>query len=193
MKLPSLLVIFFCALGLCSSVWAEEEVKNPVKKLIDFEDQATEPKWIAVNDGVMGGLSKGGPEIKNGSLHFSGNLSLENNGGFSSIRTLEQKYDFSGKTAVVIRLKGDGRKYQLRLATDARYRGSAISYGAEFASEKGKWIEVKVPLNSLSPSWRGMNLKEPDFDSSKVEELGILIADKNAGAFEIEVDWIAVE
>ena len=193
MKFPLKLVIFLCALGLCSSVWAEEEVKNPVKKLIGFEDQATEPKWIAVNDGVMGGLSKGGPEIKNGSLHFTGNLSLENNGGFSSIRTLEQKYDFSGKTAVVIRLKGDGRKYQLRLATDARYRGSAISYGAEFATEKGKWIEVKVPLNSLSPSWRGMNLKEPDFDSSKVEELGILIADKNAGAFEIEVDWIAVE
>ena len=193
MKLFSLLVNFLCALGLCSGAWAEEEVKNPVKKLIEFEDQATEPKWIAINDGVMGGLSKGGPEVKGGSLHFTGNLSLENNGGFSSIRTLGQKYDFSGKTAVVIRLKGDGRKYQLRLATDARFRGSAISYGAEFATEKEKWIEVKVPFDSLSPSWRGMKLKGPEFDSSKVEELGFLIGDKKSGEFEIEVDWIAVE
>jgi NADH dehydrogenase [ubiquinone] 1 alpha subcomplex assembly factor 1 len=193
MKLFSLLVNFLCALGLCSGAWAEEEVKNPLKKLIGFEDQATEPKWVAINDGVMGGLSKGGPEVKGGSLNFTGNLSLENNGGFSSIRTLGQKYDFSGKTAVVIRLKGDGRKYQLRLATDARFRGSAISYGAEFATEKEKWIEVKVPFDSLSPSWRGMKLKGPEFDSSKVEELGFLIGDKKSGEFEIEVDWIAVE
>jgi monofunctional biosynthetic peptidoglycan transglycosylase len=118
---------------------------------------------------------------------------LENNGGFSSIRTLDQKYDFSGKTTVVIRLKGDGRTYQLRVATDARFRGSAVSYGAEFATENGKWIEVKVPLESLSPTWRGMKLKGPNFDSSKVEELGFLIGDKKSGVFEIEVDWIAVE
>jgi monofunctional biosynthetic peptidoglycan transglycosylase len=193
MNFFSWLVNFLCALGLCSGAWAEEEVKNPLKKLIGFEDQATEPKWVAINDGVMGGLSKGGPEVKGGSLNFTGNLSLENNGGFSSIRTLGQKYDFSGKTAVVIRLKGDGRKYQLRLATDARFRGSAISYGAEFATEKGKWIEVKVSFDSLSPSWRGMKLKGPEFDSSKVEELGFLIGDKKSGEFEIEVDWIAVE
>lgn len=164
-----------------------------MKKLMEFKDQATEPEWIAVNDGVMGGLSKGGPDVKDGSLRFTGNLSLENNGGFSSIRTLDQKYDFSGKTAVVIRLKGDGRTYQLRVATDARFRGSAVSYGAEFATEKGKWIEVKVPLESLSPTWRGMKLKGPNFDSSKVEELGFLIGDKISGVFEIEVDWIAVE
>ncbi len=170
-----------------------EEAKNQKGKLIEFNDQVAEPKWVAVNDGVMGGLSKGGPEVKDGSLRFTGTLSLENNGGFSSIRTLDQKYDFSGKTAVVIRLKGDGRTYQLRVATDARYRGSAVSYGAEFATENGRWIEVKVPLESLLPTWRGLQLKGPDFDSSKVEELGFLIGDKKSGEFEIEVDWIAVE
>lgn len=164
-----------------------------MKKLMEFKNQATEPEWIAVNDGVMGGLSKGGPLIKDGLLHFAGNLSLENSGGFSSIRTLNRKYDFSGKTALVIRLKGDGRIYQLRLATDARYRGSAVSYAAQFTTENGKWIVVKVPFKTLSPTWRGMDLEGPPFDSSKVEELGFLIADKKAGEFEIEVDWMAVE
>lgn len=188
------LILFSALCALISSCFSRaEDPESPMKKLMEFKDQATEPEWIAVNDGVMGGLSKGGPDVKDGSLRFTGNLSLENNGGFSSIRTLDQKYDFSGKTAVVIRLKGDGRTYQLRVATDARFRGSAVSYGAEFATEKGKWIEVKVPLESLSPTWRGMKLKGPNFDSSKVEELGFLIGDKISGVFEIEVDWIAVE
>jgi NADH dehydrogenase [ubiquinone] 1 alpha subcomplex assembly factor 1 len=188
------LILFSTLCALISSCFSRaEDPESPMKKLMEFKNQATEPEWIAVNDGVMGGLSKGGPDVKDGSLRFTGNLSLENNGGFSSIRTLDQKYDFSGKTTVVIRLKGDGRTYQLRVATDARFRGSAVSYGAEFATENGKWIEVKVPLESLSPTWRGMKLKGPNFDSSKVEELGFLIGDKKSGVFEIEVDWIAVE
>jgi monofunctional biosynthetic peptidoglycan transglycosylase len=188
------LILFSTLCALISSCFSRaEDPESPMKKLMEFKNQSTEPEWIAVNDGVMGGLSKGGPDVKDGSLRFTGNISLENNGGFSSIRTLDQKYDFSGKTTVVIRLRGDGRTYQLRVATDARFRGSAVSYGAEFATENGKWIEVKVPLESLSPTWRGMKLKGPNFDSSKVEELGFLIGDKKSGVFEIEVDWIAVE
>jgi NADH dehydrogenase [ubiquinone] 1 alpha subcomplex assembly factor 1 len=190
------MIPLFLAGGLLSVGFlaAEPAVVEPAKmeQFMDFEKTEGAPKWFAVNDGVMGGLSKGGPEMKDGSLHFTGILSLENNGGFSSIRT-EGKYDFSGKKAMVMRVKGDGRKYQLRLATDARFRGSAVSYGAEFATEKGEWIEVKIPFGDLSPSWRGMKLDGPAFDASKVEEIGILIGDKKAGAFAVELDWISVE
>lgn len=186
--LPFLIAAGFCSAGLR----AEDNADGAVTHLLDFENAEGSPKWFAVNDGVMGGLSKGGPETKDGSLHFTGVLSLENNGGFSSIRT-DGRYDFSGKKAMVMRVKGDGRKYQLRLATDARYRGSAVSYGAEFATEKGEWTEVKIPLGNLSPSWRGMKLDGPALDASKVEEIGILIGDKKAGAFALEVDWISVE
>lgn len=163
-----------------------------MKPLLDFNDASTAPKWFSVNDGVMGGLSKGLADIKHGSLHFRGDLSLENNGGFSSIRTAGD-YDFSGKEAVVMRVKGDGRSYQLRLATDARHKGSAVSYGAEFATVNAGWIEVRIPLKSLTPSWRGVKLDGPALDALAVEEIGILIGDKKAGRFSLEVDWIAVE
>jgi NADH dehydrogenase [ubiquinone] 1 alpha subcomplex assembly factor 1 len=185
--------LFSVLLGSLSAGRAEKAVEGQMDALIQFEGNAGEPKWIAVNDGVMGGLSRGGPEVKDGSLHFMGTLSLENNGGFSSVRTAKANYDFSGKATLVMRVKGDGRKYQLRLATDARFNGSAISYGAEFSTEKDKWIEVKVPFEALSPSWRGRKLDGPPLDLSKVEELGLLIGDKKAGPFKIEVDWIAVE
>ena len=160
-------------------------------RLMDFEAETT-PQWFPVNDGVMGGLSKGKPTVKDGSLHFRGDLSLENNGGFSSIRTAGD-YDFSGKDTMVMRVKGDGRTYQLRLATDARYRGSAVSYGADFATQKGQWVVGHLAFEELVPSWRGRKLDGPAFAASKVEEIGILIGDKKAGGFALEVDWIAVQ
>ncbi len=163
-----------------------------MQHLLDFEKAEAGPKWFSVDDGVMGGISKGLVDIKHGSLHFRGDLSLENNGGFSSIRT-SGDYDFSGKKTIILRVKGDGRTYQLRLATDARYRGSAVSYGTEFATETAKWIEVKIPIEALSPSWRGRMLDGPALDLSNVEEIGILIGDKKAGAFSLEIDWVAVE
>ena len=173
---------------------AESDTGGPVemKQLMDFESEEKAPKWFAVNDGVMGGLSKGQPEIKAGALHFRGDLSLENNGGFSSIRT-NGSFDFSGKEALVMRVKGDGRTYQLRLQTDALYRGSEISYGANFDTKQGQWIEVKIPLEKLSPSWRGRRLDGPPLDLSKIGQIGLLLGDKKAGSFALEVDWIAVE
>lgn len=184
---------FLVAAGLCSigSLAAEDKAQD-MKPLLDFENTGTAPKWVSVDDGVMGGLSRGMADTKHGSLHFRGDLSLENNGGFSSIRTAGD-YDFSGKKAVVMRVKGDGRTYQLRLATDARHKDSAVSYGAEFATENAQWIEVRIPFESLSPTWRGEKLDGPPFDASEVEEIGILIGDKKAGRFSLEIDWIAVE
>ena len=43
--------------------------------------------WQIVNDSVMGGLSTSQAYEKDNSLIFTGNVSLENNGGFASIRT----------------------------------------------------------------------------------------------------------
>ena len=123
----------------------------------------------------MGGRSRGGPEVEQGVLTFSGVLSLENNGGFSSVRTVGRDFDFSDATAVVLRVRGDGRRYQLRLATDARFRGITVSYGGEFATEAGQWTEVRVLLADLRPSAHGFALQGPPLDASRIRELGLLI------------------
>lgn len=164
-----------------------------MRVLVDFNPGPAELRWIAVNDGVMGGRSSGGPVIVNGKLTFSGELSLANNGGFSSVRSVGRDFDLSGFSALVLRVRGDGRRYQLRLATDASYRGMTVSYGAAFDTEAGNWIDVRVPLASLEPTVRGSRLAGPALDSTRVRELGLLIADKREGAFALSVDWIAVE
>jgi monofunctional biosynthetic peptidoglycan transglycosylase len=164
-----------------------------MRVLASFDESATEPGWVAVNDDVMGGRSTGGPRVAGGQLEFRGDLSLANNGGFASVRSVGSGFDLAGATAMVLRVRGDGRRYQLRLATDARYRGIAVSYGAGFETTAGQWTEVRVPLDTLEATVRGSRLQGPPMDASRVREIGLLIADKREGPFMLAVDWIAVE
>lgn len=172
---------------------ADTGAMDDTVRLMSFDEPSGEPRWVAVNDGVMGGLSRGGPRLANGKLHFEGTLSLANNGGFSSARTVARTFDLSGKTALVLQVMGDGRRYQLRLGTDARFRGASVSYGAEFATTAGQWTRVRIPFADLAPSFRGYALDGPPLDLAQVEEIGLLIGDKREGPFELAVDWIGVE
>lgn len=158
----------------------------------DFSPEESEKfAWSVVDDGVMGGLSQGKCETgKNGILRFFGTLSLENNGGFSSLRTGNIKLDLSGAAGVTLRVKGDGRTYQLRFSTDAEYRGREMSFQAGFPTTKGEWTEIKVPFKRFIGTWRGTELPDKTFAPSKVRRLGLQMADKKEGPFELHVDWI---
>ncbi|NNM29642.1 MAG: CIA30 family protein [Akkermansiaceae bacterium] len=150
-------------------------------------------QWTVVDDGVMGGLSKGKMAIVDaGVLRFEGVLSLENNGGFSSIRTGRfDTMDLAAHKGLVLRVKGDGRTYQVRLETDARFRGTmAVSFSADLPTTKGEWTEVKVPFKNFRGSWRGRDLPDAKFDPGKIQRLGLLLGDKKPGPFRMEVDWI---
>ena len=162
------------------------------RSLTEFEGSQNEKlRWQVVNDGVMGGRSKGQVSITDsGTLRFQGDLSLENNGGFSSLRTNNLKLDLSDSSGLIMRVKGDGRSYQVRLGSDARYRGMEVSFMAEFPTKKGTWQEVRVPFSELTGTFRGRTLKDEVFNPSKVRRLGLLLADKKTGPFSLEVDWI---
>lgn len=148
-------------------------------------------EWQVVNDGVMGGLSEGKLTLNpSGTMKFSGMLSLENNGGFSTFRSGDLKLDLSGDLGLLMRVKGDGRTYQARLATDALFRGMEVSFAAEFATKKGEWIEVKVPFASFKGTFRGLDLPKEKLDPAKVRRVSILLGDKKQGPFELEIDSI---
>lgn len=147
--------------------------------------------WRVVDDGVMGGRSEGEISFSDsGILRFNGKLSLENNGGFSSLRTGNLELDLGGAKGLVARVKGDGRSYQMRLGTDARYLGMEVSFMAEFPTEVGEWTEVRVPFSEFAGSFRGRTLKDKVLDPSKIRRVGLLLGDKKAGPFELQVDWI---
>ena len=55
--------------------------------IFDFNKNSSINNWVVVDDVVMGGRSSGNFELdKEGNGVFYGSISLENNGGFSSLR-----------------------------------------------------------------------------------------------------------
>jgi monofunctional biosynthetic peptidoglycan transglycosylase len=161
------------------------------RRLFEFPSQAA-AQWQAVNDGVMGGVSDGRFRITaERTLEFFGSLSLENNGGFTSVRSVPRPLGLMPGDILVARVRGDGREYQLNLYGPARAR--ALSYRASFVAVKGQWIDVRMPLDrfvatSFGQPVRGAGPVEP----ALVTSVGFLLSDKAPGPFTLEVAWIDV-
>ncbi len=75
--------------------------------LLNSSIMKTENKWRIVNDGVMGGLSSSKAIVNDDNkIIFSGNVSLENNGGFASLRSPVKDYNFEKFSGLEIKIKG---------------------------------------------------------------------------------------
>ncbi|MDR9417141.1 MAG: CIA30 family protein [Gracilimonas sp.] len=155
--------------------------------IFDFTSNTDLENWRVVDDVVMGGRSSGTFELSpEGHGKFKGEISLENNGGFSSVRYSFSQMEVSPDDHIRIRVKGDGKKYQFRIKHDRRYR---YSYLHEFETS-GDWQTVDVPLENMYPVFRGRELDLPDFDQKSMEELVFLIGNKKPESFELLIDKI---
>lgn len=158
--------------------------------LFDFNKNANMTSWAVVDDNVMGGRSSGILEInEDGNAVFYGNVSLDNNGGFSSIRHTFKKISTSKYSKFRIRLKGDGKSYQFRVKSKA---SENYSYITEF-NTTGEWQIIEIPFNTCYPSFRGMNLDKSNYNGESMEEIGLLVGNKKAETFKMEIDKITIQ
>lgn len=158
--------------------------------LFDFSVAADIEYWRIVNDGVMGGRSQSTiTRSADNTAIFKGTISLENNGGFASTRTVSRTYELADYSGIVLRVRGDGKPYQFRLRTDNRFDG--IAYRYEFDTVAGEWTEVQIPFAELVPVFRGRVLDNVGpVDPAAIQQLGFLFGNKQAEAFRLEIDWI---
>ena len=134
----------------------------------------------------MGGVSTSQFQfLTNGGAIFSGVLSLENNGGFASVRSSAVRENLSGLDAFVFRVRGDGRRYKFTVHTDA-----AI-YQCAFTTKRGAWEEHRLALKDFVPTFRGRVLTDvPPLNPAKIISVGVLLSDQQAGPFRLEMNWI---
>ena len=159
------------------------------KILFDFTTAANSSAWQIVNDDVMGGVSTSHFELTNGAAVFRGEVSLENNGGFASVRSLPARHDLSGLDAFVVRLRGDGRRYKFTVRTDTGF--DTPIYQCAFTTQRGEWQEHKLPFKDFVPTFRGRVLTDVSpLNPVKVSSVGFLISDKQDGGFKLELAWI---
>ena len=158
--------------------------------LFDFSPSSDTSTWRIVDDGVMGGLSEGQIEMsEEGHAVYRGEISLENNGGFSSLRYRPKAIELSGEKELVFRIKGDGKRYQFRLKSQARDAHSYVQY----YETTGEWETVRLPLSDFYPSFRGRTLDRPNYPAKSLAEFAILFGNKKAESFHLEIDWVGLD
>ena len=162
------------------------------RTVFSFQNPDTSGAWQAVNDGVMGGRSKGGFRFgEDRTLEFSGTLSLENNGGFASIRTPVKSLNLLDSEQFVVRVRGDGRTYSMNVYTGNSNR--SYSWRQEFSTVAGKWIDVCLPISNFLATWRGRRFPSEKLQAAAVSRLGFLLGDKKPGTFRLQIQSVRIE
>lgn len=151
--------------------------------------QVVHGQWQVVNDSVMGGVSSSEWSMTpQHSGQFSGTVSLENYGGFASVRGQVPSGHFKKASTIRIRLKGDGKLYKFCIRTEQT--GSSISY-QHSVQTSGDWQTVELDLKAFVARWRGRRVDDaPTLNGAHINGVGFLIADKQAGSFSLLVSHI---
>jgi hypothetical protein len=138
----------------------------------------------------MGGVSNSSLKISSeGNGLFSGNVSLDNNGGFASMQLNKSVELTDNLKFIIFRVKGDGKNYEFRLKSDLY---QSHSYVKQFKTT-GDWEVIKLPLNEFYPQFRGRTLNIPNFSFNTIEQISFLIANKQEEDFKLLIDWIRLE
>jgi hypothetical protein len=157
--------------------------------LFDFSRPADASPFQPIDDVVMGGRSSSrlAPDPA-GFAVFEGLVSLEDGGGFASVRSAPRPTDLSAYSGVALRVRGDGRRYKLNVRTDAAFDG--VTWQAPFHPAPGVWTEVALPFAAFEPRFRGRPVAAGALDPARVHTFGLLVSDGQAGPFRLELAWI---
>ena len=167
------------------------DLEAPVT-IFEFANPATVKAWAPIDDRVMGGISSSllrhDPA---GHAVFQGNVSLERNGGFASIRSTSGNRGRDGARVCLVEARGDGKHYKVNLLSEDTFDG--VSYQASFTAEAGDWQIVRIPLADFRPTFRGREVAgAPSLNPAHIRQVGLMIAERQAGAFALAIRRISL-
>jgi len=164
-------------------------INEKTSLIINFQNNDAQ-NWYVVNDVVMGGRSTGEISTSKKSIRFTGMLSLENNGGFASIRSLYKNYNFSDYSKVKIKYKSKNKQFAFLLELSEQWYKPYYKFYLD--NTLGKWQVIEIDLKAFE----GYQIGKPTGNLllqeqlSKILRLGFMTTEKQPGPFEFEVDYI---
>lgn len=166
-------------------------IQNPVS--FDFGNEKVGQDWRIINDGVMGGRSQSGAEFQEDGVRFSGQISLENRGGFASFRSPFGKYPLGYAQSVEIRYRLKGQGCYLVLEDKEPYYLPKYRYFLPVTN--GEWKTATISMESFQQYVLGNKTGKQLSPDTKDEiiRIGFIIANKKAGAFEMECDYLTFQ
>ncbi|MEM6347356.1 MAG: CIA30 family protein [Bacteroidota bacterium] len=160
---------------------------------LDFGAKKDGTDWQTLNDGVMGGLSKGQIDLSPNALKFFGEVSLDNYGGFTSVKSPFGQYDLSDAKKLTIRYKTEGQRISISLEnSDAFYKPY---YKLLLPDTKGKWVVTEANISDFKEYNLGQETAIPISDDflKGVRRIGFITSEKRAGRFVVEIDYLKFE
>lgn len=161
--------------------------------LFDFVAVGSSDGWSVVNDTVMGGVSSGELAEIDGVLVFSGELSLDNNGGFASVRSpmIDQQSAaaWASRVGPRIEVDGDGRTWTVEVRTDG-VEGGWIS---TLSTSSDAVTDTVLPWTSFVPVSRFLDPREADgpLDPSRLSTIAFYLVDGVEGPFRLGIRSIS--
>lgn len=157
--------------------------------LLNYSVMKSNDKWRIVNDGVMGGLSSSSVSVNDDKIIFTGNVSLENNGGFASLRSPVKNYNFENFSGIEIKIKGGGKRYSISMKETSYFTG--YFYTTTFETKKDEWMVVQLTFNQFKLYYYGREKNSNDkIPLNNIKEISLLIGDKQEGRFQSSIDYI---
>ena len=158
--------------------------------LLDFARLDPARAWRSVDDVVIGGVSASRFELVEGvGAVFEGRVSLENGGGFASVRSPDDVVErglLAGCTGLELDLRGDGRAYKFNVRLERAFDG--VVWQGPFAPPRGERVRVRLPFTDFVPTFRGRAVRDAGaLDPARITSFGLVIAGGQAGPFRLEL------
>jgi len=186
--------ILFLTLIFSNNVMADKMIVDDMKNQSGIPEEefceSGNAKWCFVTDKVMGGVSEGSLEfIKEDNTYFyrmTGELSLENNGGFIQFRTkLENHPEDKTFNGVRIRVRGNDNQYSIHIRT--KYLLLPWQYYESSFKATNQWTTIELPFSTFNKS----NFYQPSAVSSRdIKTIGIVAIGRE---FNAEIDLASIE
>ena len=148
-------------------------------------------EWIMISDNVMGGITASNLAYTDSSMVLSGTISLENYGGFASVKTKFGRFDLSEYKGVRIRFKAVNQRFAFTLENSRNWTQPYLK--GDFGSAKANtWTETTIYFKDFNEYQIG----EPTggkLDPAQLKgivRLGIITNEKKEGPFSLEVDYV---
>lgn len=193
MKIKSiifLVIIFFVGNYAMADKMIVDDMKNQSGVPDEEFCESGNAKWCFVTDKVMGGISEGSLEFKkeknNYFYRMTGDLSLENNGGFIQFRTKLENHP-KGKSfkGVRLRVRGNNNEYTVHIRT--KYLFLPWQYYESAFQATDQWATIELPLSTFKKS----NFYQPSSVSSQdIKTIGIVAIGRE---FKAQIDLASIE
>ena len=168
--------------------------------LFEFASPRSVTGWASVDDSVMGGISASTTTWVetngSGALLFSGMMTTEQNGGFTStFGPADQRLGqaAAGSNALGINAIGDGRTYVMQLRTGQSGQDRWIGrFTPPSTSAESSGALVAIPIDSFAPVNRFLSPATPNapLDPATIIQIGFYLIDEQVGNFRLAIERI---